>query len=907
MNRFNKLLTFPIYIILILISSCNEKSHKQTDQPKTPLHSDAYDNSILNSHNAPFLLPYNRIIEPAGTTIHFGDPKVENHSMDCIVLSDHQTLVVEDRYGLSFFNIAGKRLISRVIYGEADTALDGCMSTYSGVKALKKGNDYMLYTSIADRDGDSYVLEVKWNGSEAHVSRSFPFNAKDSAGLALPNDIALSRENNIDYLYVVLNGNSELTKLRLSNGKPVWSRPTGMAPFGIAIANGQAFVTNWAGPKPLDTTKETAGIPWSKAYIDPKTGATNSGTVSVINIKTGKKLNEINVGLHPNSIILSPDKQFAYIANANSDNVSVIDTKTDKLITNIPVSLSDSGNKYIGDSPNGLAIDSPGTRLYVSNGMDNAVAVIQLGKNVATNGADSTSILGFIPTGAYPAGLALDNGQLFVANLEGEGSRVAIHESGKKASLHIPDELKKDGVYNVHHEEATVSIIPLPDEQTLHAYTQKVQELNLSFRTQLSSQLPRPSVAARAVPERIGEPSLIKHVVYIIKENRTYDQVLGDMDEGRGAKSLCIFGDSVTPNEHQLARNFILLDNYYASGKCSAEGHQWTDAAMVTDYVEKNVRAWFRSYPHVQNDALVYDQQGFIWNQALDHGKSVRIYGEASSLNMDDNITWTDIYNDYLQNKPFQFTNTSTISRVRPILSKTYPSFDSHRINDQLRAKAFIDELKAYENTPDDTWPSLMILALPADHTNGMKEGFPTPRAMVADNDYALGKIIEAISKSRFWSSTAIFVTEDDSQDGWDHISAYRTTGFIISPYTKRNKVIHTNYNQTCIVRTMEQILGIPPMNIIDASALPMFDCFTDNPDLQGYTAIPNKVPLNEMNQKVALLHGKARHYAIASAGKQFDHIDGGNDDLLNRIIWFAAKGDRSYPSKWAGKDGDKD
>ncbi|MGZ3758173.1 MAG: alkaline phosphatase family protein, partial [Mucilaginibacter sp.] len=344
------------------------------------------------------------------------------------------------------------------------------------------------------------------------------------------------------------------------------------------------------------------------------------------------------------------------------------------------------------------------------------------------------------------------------------------------------------------------------------------------------------------------------------------------------------------------------------SGKSSAEGHQWTDAAMVTDYVEKSVRAWFRSYPHVQYDAMVYDKQGFIWNNAADHGKNVRIYGEACVPQFKKGTTWNQIYDDYKAGKPFVFKNTTTISRVRPLLSANYPGFDTHEINDQVRASAFIDELKDYEKQDGDKLPELMVMALPSDHTGGTKYGLPTPRAQVADNDLALGRIVEALSKSRFWKNTVIFVTEDDSQAGWDHVSAYRTTGFVISPYSRLQQTIHTNYNQTCMVRTIEQILGIPPMNSIDATALPMFTCFTNRPVEFSYKAVPNQVPLDEMNPKLSMLKGKALYYAKQSAKPEFNHIDGGNDDLMNRILWQAGKGAKPYPAKLAGKaDGDDD
>ncbi len=385
-------------------------------------------------------------------------------------------------------------------------------------------------------------------------------------------------------------------------------------------------------------------------------------------------------------------------------------------------------------------------------------------------------------------------------------------------------------------------------------------------------------------------------MIYIVKENKTYDQVFGDLQQGRGMPALCIYGDSVTPNQHRLASDFSLLDNYYASGKSSAEGHQWTDAAMVSDYIERNVRAWFRSYPHRQEDALVYNKNGFIWNNALDHGKKVRIYGEACLTHYDTKLGWFALYDKYTNRENIGRYNTSTIARIRPVISAGYPDCDNINFTDQLRADIFIDELTKAAAEPGDSLPAFIELSLPNDHTAGTSPRFPTPRAMVADNDLALGRIVDAVTHSRFWDSTVIFVTEDDSQSGWDHISSYRTTCQVISPYSTLNKTIHTQYNQTSMVRTIEQILGLPPMNIIDATALPMFDCFTATKSDYRYRTIANRIPLREMNKPYSLLKGKALQYARLSANSAFREVDGGDDDLMNRILWFAAKGDEKYP-----------
>lgn len=307
----------------------------------------------------------------------------------------------------------------------------------------------------------------------------------------------------------------------------------------------------------------------------------------------------------------------------------------------------------------------------------------------------------------------------------------------------------------------------------------------------------------------------------------------------------------------------------------------------------------------MQEDALVYDANGFIWNNAADHGKTVRIYGEASAPHFDEKLTAAQIYNDYKAGLPFKFYNTTTISRVRPMLSQNYPGSDDLKISDQIRAEAFIKELKDYESKPGDALPNLMVMALSDDHTEGTRPGMPKPNSMVADNDLALGRIIEAVSKSRFWKNTVIFVTEDDSQAGWDHVSAYRTTGFVISPYSCLQHTVSTNYNQTCIVRSIEQILGLPPMNVIDATALPMFDCFTNKFSDMSYTAVQNQIPIMDINPGLSTLKGADLYFAKASSLPEFDHVDGGRDDLLNRILWHAAKGKKAYPAKLTGKDDD--
>lgn len=884
-----------IALLIQVASSClGPKTASIKQQAK---HLSSYELQTLSDSLLPVLMPYNRWIDPAGEQIYFGDKELENHALDCSLSPDGRWIAVEGRYSIVIISPEDKKIVTRFVLKNYFKN-ENVMNTFSGISWHKNGENYQLYWSASNKAEKSYVIKAEWNRQKIKITKTIEFKPVAPAITALPNELLVGEELGTTMLYVVLNGNNTLEKLDAATGKTIWSVPTGVAPYGITKANSKIYVTNWAGGIPEINDINVAGIPWGTAKVDPETGATREGTVSVFNPADGKLLKEIKVGLHPNDIISSPDEKFIYVANANSDAVSVIDTKTDEVSENISVRLGEEKNPYWGDSPNGLGIKSDGITLFVANGMDNAVSVVNLGKNASSNqGEEKSKIAGFIPTGAYPGAVCVYNDKfLFIPNIEAEGAR-------------IPTISEPDGTvsYNSHRQMASVSIIPIPDKNQLSRYTKRVEETNQFFRLALLKKLPRKNLAPVPVPARIGEPSVFKHVVYIIKENRTYDQILGDVSAGNGDSSLCIFGREVTPNTHKICDDFLLLDNFYVSGKSSAEGHQWTDMAIVTDYVEKNVRAWFRSYPHVQEDALVYAPTGFIWDNARKNGKTVRIYGEACVPQFDNNLTWESIYNSFKKGEKVEFKNTSTINTVPEILSQNYPGYDSHIFPDVLRAKTFIEELNAFEKMDGDQLPELMILALPNDHTGGTRPGLPTPRAMVADNDLALGQIIEAISKSRFWNNTVVFVTEDDSQAGWDHVSAYRTVGLVASPYSRLNKTVRTNYNQVSLIRTIEQILGIPPMNIQDATAMPMFNCFTDEPNYNPFNSVLNEIPLDEMNNDLSQLKGAALHYAKKSMESQFDRVDAGNDALFNRIIWNATTNKKPYPAKFSGKDDDDD
>jgi len=481
--------------------------------------------------------------------------------------------------------------------------------------------------------------------------------------------------------------------------------------------------------------------------------------------------------------------------------------------------------------------------------------------------------------------VAPDGKKLLVANVKGHGalSQPRPASSGR----------------NSHDHLGTVSIIDVPNAAGLARYTAEVNRNNRLGYSLAGLEPPRAGIRPVPVPERHGEPSVFQHVLYIIQENRTYDQVFGDLKEGNGDPSLVLFGEEVTPNHHALAREFTLLDNFYCSGVLSADGHSWTDAAYVTDYLEKAFGGFTRSYPDDGHDSLAFSITGFLWDNALAHRKTLRNYGEF--VREEDyapkGITWTDLYREHqTANRKIPLTPQPSLKSLEPYTHPTYPYFPL-TAPDAYRADLFVEELGEFERKGE--LPHLLYMSLPCDHTDGTRPGFPTPRAMVADNDLALGRIVEAISRSKFWKQTCILVVEDDPQDGFDHVDGHRTVALAISPYTRRHFVDSTNYNQTGMVKTIELMLGLPPMNQLDLSGTPMRACFQATADLRPYRRRPNRIPLDEMNPPLTELKGAALYWARQSLALQLDKGDRADEDTLNRILWHSVRGyDSPYPEK---------
>src|SRR5262249_726526 len=439
------------------------------------------------------------------------------------------------------------------------------------------------------------------------------------------------------------------------------------------------------------------------------------------------------------------------------------------------------------------------------------------------------------------------------------------------------------------------------EEAEVARYTKEVNANTRLAYSLAGLDRPRKDVKPVPVPQRHGEPSVFKHVIYVIKENRTYDQVFGDIKEGNGDPKLVMFGEPVTPNHHALARQFTLFDNFYCSGVLSADGHTWVNEAYVTDYLDRSFVRFTRSSPDDGSDPLAYSPTGFLWDNALAHKKTFRNYGEYVRSAYAKGASWKQAYADFkCGTSKLKFTVTANIKMLAPYTHPRCPWFPLIH-PDVYRARLFIEDLKAYEKKGE--LPNLIYLTLPCDHTNRTNPGSPTPRAMVGDNDLALGQVVEAVSKSKFWPRTCILVVEDDPQNGFDHVDGHRTVALVISPYTKRKFVDHTNYNQTGMVKTIELLLGLPPMNQLDLSATPMRQCFEIKAEMTPYVAVPNKIPLDEMNPQLKSLKGKALYWAKKSLELDLDDGDKADEDTLNRILWHSVRGyDTRYPEEFAGK-----
>jgi YVTN family beta-propeller protein len=629
-----------------------------------------------------------------------------------------------------------------------------------------------------------------------------------------------------------------IVALDVGGGSPPRSARAGTRPYDVAPArNGsRLYVSDWAGRAVL--------------ALDP----TDLRVVATIAI-----------GEHPNQIAVHPADDRLFVACASSNSVAVIDSRRGIVTETIATTLFPRAPE--GSTPDALAVAPDGKTLYVANADNNCVVVV----DVASPGR--SQVKGFIPTGWYPTAVAVtpDGKTLLVGVGKGNRTRanpIAREELAKAgdsavARLGLPYRFVGSTL------SGALSAVPIPDEKTLAGYTATVYR-NCPYSDRLLTDAPYPEKTA--IPTKVGEPSPIKYVIYIIKENRTYDQVFGDMPKGNGDPSLVMFGRDVTPNHHKLAEEFVLLDNLYCNGHVSADGHPWSTAAYNTDYVARSWALGYSDRTGVLDDAegsLKNPPSGYLWDACARANLTYRSYGEYGRR-----VSRPD------GTEAMEGAVPGLVGHVCP----DYQLLPGKRYlpRDTQNAETFLREFRRFVS--EGSLPRFIVMSLGEDHTTGTNPGTNTPQACVASNDLALGRIVDAVTHSKVWPETAIFVIEDDAQNGPDHVDAHRTVGLVISPYTKRHHLDSTQYSTVSMIRTIELILGLAPLSQYDAAARPMFASFAAKPDTTPYVHEAARIDLNARNAATAYGAGRSSRMDFSD----YDRVD---DFELDEILWRAVKG----------------
>jgi len=927
----------------------------------------------------PWVVSNGQIITPAGTQVYLStttrakaialNPNPSTHTAavlqmgapQSVTIFNTQTGAVLQTYK-PFSNSSGSS--TGITYTPNGAYLlfsqDGGFGAKSGFVAIAKVDpvtgllsDYAHVPVSLDVNSGGYLTTVKCfpnsppgtTGSVEIPCGQTVSVVSDGTYTSYPTGIAISADSKT--AYVVLDNNDTLTKIDLTQSNPIEGPEirVGNVPHSVVISpdGTTAYVSNEAGRVP--TAKDFQGYSNGTPVVAANpTGGTATGTLSVVNLSTFKVTGSISTGLHPTGMAFWG--RYLLVANAYSDSISVIDTTSNKVVRTVSLELP---VKAYGAGPNSIAVDAGNNLAYVALYNANAVAVVDLNAGLVN---------GMIPVGYAPSSVVLDpfDGALLVANDKGIGTTgygvapppMNTYENSYASYYGVSD-------LNTHEDLGTVSIIPVPiPSSTLAAMTTQVSQNNhwdLVLNIESASG-GSPKALPVAIPRRIGSPSLIKHVFVIIRENRTYDQMLGDVVGGNGDPSLAVFGDGaaaggtpVTPNAHALVQRFPLLDNFYDPSRQSADGHNWIVQAMAPYSDDIQSPDWFRDYPSNGGDAIAYQKVGHLWDVAAKSGVSFKNYGEYIEYNsfLQPNGStveplWIDFYNDILayecgaESQLYNFNTVASHSPLPNLINNTvqnYPQFDLG-IPDQFRFDIWNQDFK--NDLSKGTVPQLEFLWISSDHTGGP----PTAPAMQADNDLALGRYVDAISHSSIWSSSAIFVEEDDAQNGVDHVDGHRSPGYVVSPY-----VIQVNsgsgggivedstfYTQVNMTRTIEQILGLKPMNQFDLTASAMRTLFIDNPppeNFEPWTHVANAIALNTgVNQNPtqpipscpagkaakaqstpvespaikALRAGWMKKKSEIFAGKQ--HVPDSEDiDTVNHLTWYEATGfKRPYPGE---------
>ncbi len=870
--------------------------------------------------NGSWVVSDGQIITPAGTQVDLGirvrakaialNPKPKSHTAAVLTLGATEAVEIFDTN-------TGIVLQDYATFGEDSSG------SYNGI-AYSADGKYLIFSQDSSNvtltkvtpEGlleDDAQISVPPNNSFIACFPNSPIGpyARPCATFyttytSYPGGIAFSKDGSS--AYALLNNNDTLTKIDLTATPPAQGTQirVGNAPHSIVISgNGTtAYISNEGGRAATEADFQiySAG---TEIVADPVVGAAITGTVSVVDLATMTVTANISTGgFHPTGMALYGDNLL--VANTYSDTISVIDTATNTVRRTIslglPIGIPGAGESAYGAAPNSLAVDGKNGIAYVALYNANAIAVVDI-----TKGA-TTPVLGMIPVAYAPASVVLDefNDTLIVANDKGIGARLSYECDHGVCS------------YNTHQDNGTVSIVPVPSSATLATMTAQVFTNNhWDLKQNIESASGgSPKTKPVAIPAKIGDPSLIKHVFLIVRENRTYDQILGDVAAGDGDAQLAVFGGQDTPNAHQLVQRFPLLDNFYDPSRQSADGHQWITEGMAPYSDDIQSPDWVRSYPGGNaGDALAYQNKGFLFSEAAAAGQSVKIYGEyvegdtfLQPNGSTSEPSWSDFYNDALAfeagtESTLYYQNTvqaeSSVPAVYLHLIKNFPQFDLG-IPDQFRVDLWSQDFN--NDVAAGTVPTLSILWVMDDHTGGP----PTPDAEQADNDLAVGRIIDYISHSNVWSTSAIFIEEDDAQNGVDHVDGHRSPGYIVSPYAVQSgPTDHTYYTQVNMTRTMEQILGLPPMNQFDLVASPMRTDFvkgvppTDN--FLPWSHVPNLVPLDQgvtaavadakASPKIkALRQAWLKKKAQIFAGK-LTRPDSEDPDTVNHLNWYMSTG----------------
>lgn len=801
--------------LFLLSSQVHSNPNKYISFPKNRIDTGhiSHRNFLPNSITKHVLLPNGWSLSPVGKSLPLGDLPLQ------IVLSDSKKLLAVTNNGQStqsiqLFDAVNNKLLSQVEIPKSFYGL-----------AFSRNEKYIY----ASGGNDNLIRIYKISNSRLSQSDSLVLGKRWPVNKISPTGIAIDADHN--KLFTVTKEDSSLYVFDLITRALVKKIKIGAEGYSCLLkpSSHQLVISLWG-----------------------------SDEVIIVNTLTLKITGSIRVGNHPGEMVFNKAGTLLFVASANDNAVSVIDFN--KKIELERLNAAVFPTHLAGSTPNGLALSANERILYIANADNNCLAVFNISK---PGYAIST---GFIPTGWYPTNVKVSGNKIFVSN--GKGFSSLPNPQGPNPLKLTSEEGKHKGSKARANQyigglfKGTLSIITVPSAAKLAIYSRQVV-LNTPFR--LNEELHASKFEDSPIPYKVGsKTSPIKHVFYIIKENRTYDQVLGDMTAGNGDSSLCIFPERITPNQHSLAKNFVLLDNFYVDAEVSADGHNWSMAAYATEFVEKTWPTSYGgrggNYDYEGTRTAAYPTDGFIWDHAQREKITYRTYGEFAEL------------------------NTVALNSLKGHSCTAYPGFDLS-IPDSLKERIWekdFDSLVSAGNLPQ-----LSTIRLANDHTSGARKGNYSVISALADNDLAVGQLVEHLSKSSIWKESLVIILEDDAQNGSDHVDAHRSPVYLAGPYVKRNFVDHTMYSTSGVLRTIELIIGMKPMSQYDAAATPLFRSMTNKPDLTSYTLIPANVDIHIKNTAW-------NKSAITSATFNLAKEDAVPDLVLNSIIWKAVKGENS-------------